>query len=233
MLVAECEQQHLTWYYCTAVLQKRKSMRLDLDDEDDEIECIQGDKIKVVVTGVDDAVNLVIADYISKFYSSCTLMAEDMDDEANETYTNLADMVEKRMSRKKQQIIDAAVQTARDMMTAETQTASRMFVHSLPISNMREFLPPLKKKFVEPAVGVATLLKAVTSGGSGSSLGGAVGVAKGGAAAAAAGVSDSLGCAAAVSVSDDGTDDGTEHDGSQNDESKHDESKDDDNAMQE
>jgi hypothetical protein len=133
-------------YLVAAALQKRKSIRLDLEDEDDDMECILDDKIKVVITGIDDAVNLTIADYISQFYFSCSQIVKEMDEEAEETYANLTDMLEKRMTRKKQQIIDAAVSTARGMLTAETETASKMFVTSLPISNVRELLPPLRRR---------------------------------------------------------------------------------------
>jgi len=138
----------------------------------------------VVITGIDDAVNLTIADYISQFYFSCRQVVYEMDEEADETCANLTDMLEKRMARKKQQIIDVAVKTARDMLTAETATASSMFVASLPSSNLRDMLKRSNElRAVAPAAGIDLLLRGAgvsASGGGTSGAADAGGAAMGG-----------------------------------------------------
>lgn len=148
------------------------------------MEYVQDDKIKVVITGIDDAVNLTIADFVSQFYFSCSQVVNEMDEEAEETNANLTDMLEKRMARKRQQIIDVAVKAARDMLTAETATATSMFVASLPSSNvrdMREIVPPkeLTSAVVAPASNIDLLLK-VAQGSGGVGGGGSVGGVDGG-----------------------------------------------------
>ena len=136
-----------------------------------------------MITGIDDAVNLTIADYISQFYFSCRQVVYEMDEEADETCANLTDMLEKRMARKKQQIIDVAVKTARDMLTAETATASSMFVASLPSSNLRDMLKRSNElRAVAPAAGIDLLLRGAGVSASGGGTGGALAAAMGGAA---------------------------------------------------
>ena len=107
-----------------------------------------------------------------------------MDEEADETCANLTDMLEKRMARKKQQIIDVAVKTARDMLTAETATASSMFVASLPSSNLRDMLKRSNElRAVAPAAGIDLLLRGAgvsASGGGTSGAADAGGAAMGG-----------------------------------------------------